>query len=84
MASRKMVNAHTLWQKYKPHFELPKNSVLRLHKAQYKHHTMAARHMHAPPENPELGILQTGNQMNCKTGLEVFMIMFFLLIFIFC
>lgn len=46
--------------------------------------TIAARLMHAPPENSELGILQTGNQINCKTGLEVFMIMFFLLIFIFC
>ena len=32
MASRKMAYNHTLQQKYKPHFQLPKNLVLRQHK----------------------------------------------------
>ena len=35
-ASRKMVNAHTLQQKYKPSIELPENSLSRLYKAQYR------------------------------------------------
>ena len=34
--SRKMANTWTLQGKYKPCFELPKNSMQRLHKAQQK------------------------------------------------
>ena len=36
MASTKIANTHTLQWKYKPHFKLPKNSVPRLCKAQYR------------------------------------------------
>ena len=35
-ASEKMLNAHTLQWKYKPHFELPENSVGRWHHVQYR------------------------------------------------
>ena len=35
-ASQKTANTHTLQQKCKPHFELPENSVPRLHKVQYR------------------------------------------------
>ena len=34
--SRKMANACTLQRKHKPYFQLPKNSVPRLHKVQYR------------------------------------------------
>ena len=36
MASTKIANTHTLQWKYKPRFKLPKNSVPRLCKAQYR------------------------------------------------
>ena len=34
-------------------------------------------------ENPKLGLFQTGKQTNCKTCLEIFTIIFFLLILVF-
>ena len=61
VVSRKMVNARTLQWKYRPHFELSKNS------AHYsnRHHTMAAEVMRflCATENPDW----TEKQMNLKT-----------------
>ena len=64
MASRKMANAHTSQQKYKPCFELSENWVI-LHKAQYETNTTAARGHEiytCVTENPKLGIFWTGKK----------------------
>ena len=53
MASRKMAYNHTLQQKYKPHFQLPKNLVLRQHKLQNKsrhHSSERLQDSHMPPK----------------------------------
>ena len=59
LASRKMANACILQYKYKPCFELPENSVLRLHKVQYRNLHYGSERSQTytcPTENPELGI----------------------------
>ena len=76
-----MVNARTLQQKYKPHLELPENSVPGLYKAQYTNWTYGSerlRDLHNPEiENPETGMFQTGKQTKRKICLEIFIIAFF-------
>ena len=64
-----MVNAHILRHKYKPHFELPKNSVPGLHKVQYRNWhdgSETSWGLHDATKNSELGIFWTGKQTNCK------------------
>ena len=64
MASRKIVDTDTLQQKYKPHFELPKNSVLRLQKAEYRSwHNGSERLWDVPPKTQNWAyIFQTENK----------------------
>ena len=58
-----MATARTLQQKYKPHFELPENSVLRLHKAQY-------RNRHYSREVARLTHVSLKTQNQAYSGLE--------------
>ena len=72
-----MVNACPLQQKHKPCFEVPEDSVPRLHKVQYKKPTVSTMAMRGcktytcATENPELGMFWIGKEMNCKTCLEI-------------
>ena len=52
-----MVNACTLQWKYKPCFELPENSVLRLHKVQYRnlHYGNERSDLHLSHRKPRTG-----------------------------
>ena len=66
MASRKMANSHTLQQKYKPPFDLPKNSVLRLHKAQYRNRHDGGTLTHAPPKKQNGAYCTLENKQTAK------------------
>ena len=71
----KMANACTLHWKYKPRFELPKNSVPRLHKVQYRYwHYGSKSHeiTHAPPKPQNWTYSRLENKL--QICLEVFMI----------
>lgn len=64
-----MVKAHTLQRKCKLCFELLENSVLRLHKGQYKkQHCGSVGHKtcRCATKNPEQVIFWNGKQTNCK------------------
>ena len=59
-----MADAYTLQQKYKPRFKLPENSVLRLHKVQYRNqHYSSERlwHWHMHHGKPRTGHVQDWN-----------------------
>ena len=78
-ASRKMTNAHILQQKYRPWFELPDNSVPRIHKVQYRNQPYrieTVRHMHAPPKPQNWAYSRLKNKWTAETYLEIFMILF--------
>ena len=77
-ASTKIANTCTLQWKYKPHFEMTRNSILRLHKAQYRNRQWQwnVETYTGTTENPEQGIFWTQKQTNCKMGLEIFMTIF--------
>ena len=79
-ASRKMVNARTLQQKYKPSIELPENSLPRLHKAQYRNQRRTSETLWDLYTHHWK--LTTGHILDWKTNLpakahsEIFMIIF--------
>ena len=70
LPSPKMANAWTLQHIYKLHFEVPENSAMRLHKAQYRnwhYDSKMLQYLHVPHKNnkiPELGIFWTGEKMS--------------------
>ena len=78
----KMVNTHSLQQKYKPHFEFPRNSVPRLHKVDYRNwhygsRGRGARLTYVPLKTPNWAY--SGLENKQTASLEIFTIVFLLL-----
>ena len=78
------MKVHTLQRKCKLRFELPENSVPRLHDAPYRNqHYGSVDHKTytCATKNPEQGIFWTGKQTNCKICREIFTFIFWILAF---
>ena len=81
MASRKMAIARILGWKCKLCFELPENSVLRLHKVQYRNRHYGSERLqdlHCASENPKLGIFLMAKQMNWRRRYDCMYLLIFI------
>ena len=72
-----MANSPILQQKYKAHFDLPKNSALRLHKAQYRNRHYGSTLTHAPPKKQNWAYTALENKQTAKHVQKYLRISFF-------